>query len=523
MSELPTIPGYATERLLGEGAYGRVYLARETEGLGRQVAIKLYTREGNADFQRELDALRKVEALRQEGAEGLVQSLATGEHEGQGFLVFEYLGAGSLADSVAADGPLPLERTLEVATQLSQALGALHAAGIWHRDVKPQNVLLGTDGKAKLADFGLARGLSGTLSAAGSPAFAAPEVIAGRPSDGPKADVYSLGATLIYALTGSTILPGRADVFVLEQAGVPRPVQRVLLQATTADPAARLANVSGLLGGLELACSESARLVREEQHAGEEQGASEWPPEKLPETARTKSDLPDLESDRTSERTSSMPYTTSPTATTDDYFATAGEPRTSKKAVWSLILALLVIPSMLGTFGVSAVLWRSAATSDFELMSKRGSAEDRVWQLESQLDAAQRNEDEERARSLALKLEEAQAEVARLRAEEDAAEPRAGLQLLPLLGLGVALGCEIGAAVLGILALMAIGKDPLLTGKGAAIGGLIVAGINGLLVLCIVPALMFSLVSRDSPQMQPVEIAIEEAPTPVPVAPAEPR
>ena len=502
MSELPTIPGYVTERLLGEGAYGRVYLARESEGLGRQVAIKLYTREGNADFQNELNALRKVEALRQEGAEGLVQSLATGEHEGQGFLVFEYLGAGSLADAVAADGPLPLERTLEVATQLSQALGALHAAGIWHRDVTPQNVLLGTDGKAKLADFGLARGLSGTLSAAGSPAFAAPEVIAGRPSDGPKADVYSLGATLIYALTGSTILPGRADVFVLEQAGVPRTVQRVLLQATTADPAARLANVSGLLGGLELACSESARLVREESL----------------ETARTKSDLPDLESDRTSERTSSMQSTTSP-ATADDYFMTAGEPRTSRAAVWSLILALLVIPSVLGTVGVSAVLWRSAATTDFELMSQRGNAEDRVWQLESQLDQALTNEDEERARSLTLELEAAQAEVARLRAEEGAAEPQTGLQLLPLLGLVVALGCEIGAAVLGILALMAIGRDPLLTGKGAAIGGLIVAGLNGLLVLCIVPGLMFSM-ARDAPSPQPPVVveAVEVSPVP-----AEPR
>ncbi|MCA8924857.1 MAG: serine/threonine protein kinase [Planctomycetes bacterium] len=501
MDTLPEIPGYTVERLLGEGAYGRVYLAREAGGLTRQVAIKLYTREGNADYASELEALKKVEALRQEGAPGLVQSLATGEHEGQGFLVFEYLGAGSLADRIEAEGPLGVVEAAEVARQVGAGLEALHAAGIWHRDVKPHNVLLGTDGKAKLADFGLSRRLSGTLSAAGSPAFAAPEVIAGRPADGPRADVYSLGATLIYALTGSTILPGRPDAFALEQAGVPRPVQRVLLAATAADPEERLATVNGLLGALEAALA----------------GPGGAPEQKNLETARTKPGQPDLESDTTSERTNDVPYTTPATATADDYFMTAPPTRTSRAAVLSLILALLVIPSAIGLGALSAMFWRNAAFEDERIARQLAQAEERVAYEEEELRVAVAQE------SSALVVEARQEALEAARAQlreveaEDLSRPPADYSGFALLGLGLLLALELGAVVLGIWALVAIGRNPELSGRGAAIGGLVVAGLNGLAVLCLVPVLAFSAARVEASPQAPTRVFDDATPEAAPV------
>src|SRR5207244_255994 len=107
----------------------------------------------------------------------------------------------------------------------AQGVARLHEEGLYHRDLKPRNLLLGADSRVRLADFGIARPLDATTTAAGSPAFAAPEVIAGRrDADGRRVDVYGLGATLYYLLAGESMLPGRPDVFVLERTRVPREI-----------------------------------------------------------------------------------------------------------------------------------------------------------------------------------------------------------------------------------------------------------------------------------------------------------
>ncbi len=239
-------------------------LAREASSLQRLVALKVFEGEASrAAHERELVMMRRVEELRRrERVVGLVQALGSGEDGALSWIAFEYLEAGSLMEVTDRLGQLSLAAATDCILQAAAALELLHREGVFHRDVKPANILLGADGVVRLADFGLSRPLDGTLSAAGSPAFAAPEVIAGRTGDGRLTDIYSLGATYAFFLTGRTILPGRPDAFALERAGVPRPVQAVVLCATSSDENERYATVAAFAAALNQAtASESVAPV----------------------------------------------------------------------------------------------------------------------------------------------------------------------------------------------------------------------------------------------------------------------
>lgn len=250
MVTTPEIPGFRIERLLGRGAYGRVYLARETEGLTRPVALKIFGEESLEDYEKELRVLKRVEELRrQQRHSRIVQAFASGEHEGQGWIALEYLEAGTLADRVANEGPLPWREALEHTLGAAEAVRVLHEAGIFHRDLKPSNLLVGSDGRVRLGDFGLARDLDASLSAGGSPAFSPPEVIAGQVAAEQRArvDVYGLGATLSFLITGEVARPGRPDAFLLERCGTPRPLVELLLEAMAYEPDERPADAAALL------------------------------------------------------------------------------------------------------------------------------------------------------------------------------------------------------------------------------------------------------------------------------------
>jgi serine/threonine-protein kinase PknK len=210
----PVLAGYTILRSLGEGGAAVVYLARQ-EALDRLVAVKVLRR-GVEDerawrqFRREATTIARLSAH-----PNVVTVYTAGRSQsGQPYLVTEFLDRGSLSDVIAAEGPLPPSTVARVGVAVADALVAAHALGILHRDVKPGNVLLDRHGRIKLADFGIARLLSGQSTTtdviAFTPEHVAPETLRGEP-DGPWSDVYGLASALATALIGTSPFARRPD------------------------------------------------------------------------------------------------------------------------------------------------------------------------------------------------------------------------------------------------------------------------------------------------------------------------
>jgi len=187
---------------LGKGAMSVVWLAEDAE-LGRRVAVKILGLDAARDrFGREARAAASLShphicRLYDYGTEG-----------GRPYMVLEYLDGGSLEDRLRAQelDPLPDGETLRVAGEVAAGLAHAHERGLVHRDLKPANVLFDAEGRAKIADFGIARvGGGGTLTEAGTvlgtASYISPEQAAGRPAS-PASDVYSFGVVLFRMLTG---------------------------------------------------------------------------------------------------------------------------------------------------------------------------------------------------------------------------------------------------------------------------------------------------------------------------------
>jgi hypothetical protein len=211
----PLLAGrYRTGRRLGQGSIAQVVQARD-EVSGQEVALKvLYPnlRENQAladRFRREVQVVRRIEHPHVIRIHDLI------EDQGLLFLVMELHRGGDLSDRVAQAGPLPVAALRTLARQICGALEAAHRAGVIHRDVKPQNILMGPCDEldARLCDFGLARtadlaGLTTRSTVLGTPEYMAPEVIGQAHAD-PRSDIYSMAVVLFEAATGR--LPFRAD------------------------------------------------------------------------------------------------------------------------------------------------------------------------------------------------------------------------------------------------------------------------------------------------------------------------
>lgn len=197
------IAGYRVLGRLGAGGMGVVLLGRSPGGA--LVAIKLIRAEYADDTAFRARFRREVAIARQVRNRWAVPVVDADTEAPAPWLATEFVPGPALSDAVGSGGPLPERGVRALGSMLAEALEAVHAAGLVHRDVKPGNVLLGLDGP-RLIDFGIARALDDTVLTAtdvivGSPGFLSPEQAQGR-RIGPASDVFSLGCVLVYAATG---------------------------------------------------------------------------------------------------------------------------------------------------------------------------------------------------------------------------------------------------------------------------------------------------------------------------------
>jgi serine/threonine-protein kinase len=267
---------YELQELVGAGGMSSVFRAHDIV-LERTVALKVL-------HQRLSDDEEYVERFRREARmvaglshQNIVTVIDRGDDGGRSFIVFEFVSGENLKQVIEREGPLPVERSLELGVQIARGLAFAHANGYVHRDVKPQNVLLNGDGQAKVTDFGIARsldvkhGVTQTGTVLGTSDYIAPEQAQGRPVD-EHTDVYSLGIVLYELLTGA--VPFSGDNFVavaMRHINEPLPSVRLVRpevspradaavqKAVAKDPAQRFATMADFGRELE-ACLEEARM-----------------------------------------------------------------------------------------------------------------------------------------------------------------------------------------------------------------------------------------------------------------------
>ena len=208
---------YAIEEEIGRGGMGTVYRARQLT-LDRVCALKVLRLEFAANPQYRQRFLQEARSAARLNHPNIVTVHDAGEEDGKLFIAMHYVDGPTVAD-LLRDGPLEPTEAIRIIEQVSAALDAAHRQGLIHRDVKPANILIGRDGQARLADFGIARvtaeaGLTATGMLVGTPAYMAPEQTSGE-SPTAQTDIYQLGITAFELLTGQTPYAGRATPAML--------------------------------------------------------------------------------------------------------------------------------------------------------------------------------------------------------------------------------------------------------------------------------------------------------------------
>ncbi|MGZ4438988.1 MAG: Stk1 family PASTA domain-containing Ser/Thr kinase [Gaiellaceae bacterium] len=261
---------YLIIRKLGTGGMANVYLAEDQE-LGRRVASKILDARHAQDVQ-------FVERFRREAtnAAGLshpniVSIYDRGEAEGTYYIAMEYLDGRTLKELILRRGPAPVKTAIEYTRQILAALRFAHKNGIVHRDIKPHNVLVDSEGRLKVTDFGIARAGASQMTEAGSiigtAQYLSPEQAKGAPVD-QTSDIYSVGIVLYELLTGTVPYTGDTPVEIAMkhlsqvpeppstlQPQIPHELDSIVLRALAKDPADRYQSADEMDADLERAAN----------------------------------------------------------------------------------------------------------------------------------------------------------------------------------------------------------------------------------------------------------------------------
>jgi serine/threonine protein kinase len=207
---------YKLGRLIGEGGMGKVYEAAH-EFMGRMVAIKVVNQEYTAEKTKALRFFQEIRALIKLEHPNIVTVYDAGRVHRNYYYAMEYLPGPSLLEHARPGKGLPEKEALAIIRQMARALGHAHAHKVVHRDVKPENIIFDRHGVPKLTDFGIAmhhdqHHLTLTMEGVtvGSLHYTSPEQVNGSRDIDCRADIYSLGATFYYALTGRTVYKGES-------------------------------------------------------------------------------------------------------------------------------------------------------------------------------------------------------------------------------------------------------------------------------------------------------------------------
>jgi serine/threonine protein kinase len=255
---------------IGQGGMGHVYLAKHT-GLDKEVAVKVLPRElaNNAVLrERFMNEARMAGQLEHPN---ITPVYAVDEHEGQPYIVMQLVDGVPVSRLVSRQGVDPL-LAVRIAAQVARGLSYAHKRKLVHRDIKPDNLLILSNGRVKISDFGVAAALGSAQSAghSGSPPYMSPEQCRGEKVDG-RSDIYSLGVTLYLLLTGRRPFLGEtAQALILMhqqddypplgelRPGLPRELERIVNRTLNKNPDARYQEAEELAEDLEAA----AELIR---------------------------------------------------------------------------------------------------------------------------------------------------------------------------------------------------------------------------------------------------------------------